>query len=325
MDIVVQKLQPLNYLLDRIQKLLSLECLDQHPQFDHPTKAGKVALLGCFLGITWGINVTLLLGISALFWMNAVPNTDNTSFINDRSDVSVLVRLCMFWRWCFYLVSLGTFHLLEFFVTAIYNPTEASSDSFLVNHSKAYTAAFLIATSEFWIRFWFFPTLPCKTVTVVGILLVILAQFIRSTAMGTCGESFNHFIQTSKKDNHVLVTHGIYTILRHPSYVGFFYFAIGTQVVLQNYVSTILFALAGWSFFSRRIPYEERSLINHFGDTYFDYAHGTYVGIPFISNKGLVVPSEKEETSDNGENCEVLQEDDGKNSDCLEKMVKKTD
>jgi protein-S-isoprenylcysteine O-methyltransferase len=316
MDIVVQTLQPLNVFLDKIQRLLSLECLDQHSQFDHPTKAGKVALAGCILGVTWGINVTLLLGISGLLYIKPRPNTDTdiTSFVNDSNDSLFPLRLCLLWRWSFYLVSLCTFHLLEFFVTAIYNPTEASSNTFLINHSKAYTAAFMIATSEFWIRFWTFPTLPNKTLTIVGILLVILAQFIRSVAMSTCGESFNHFIQTSKKDNHILVTHGIYSILRHPSYVGFFYYAIGTQVVLHNYISTILFALAGWSFFSRRIPYEERSLIHHFGDAYFQYANRTYVGIPFISNKGLVPSPEEEDTSNSEKRVEELQEEDSRDS-----------
>ena len=50
--------------------------------------------------------------------------------------------------------------------------------------------------------------------------MVVIGQFIRSLAMVTCGESFNHLIQTERKDNHVLVTHGIYKYLRHPRYVN---------------------------------------------------------------------------------------------------------
>jgi hypothetical protein len=105
--------------------------------------------------------------------------------------------------------------------------------------------------------------------------------------MKTCGESFNHFIQTQRKDNHKLVTDGIYRMLRHPSYVGFYYWSIGTQIVLQNWICVILFALAGWSFFSRRIPYEELALIRLFGNEYHEYASRTYIGIPGISTSSL--------------------------------------
>lgn len=118
--------------------------------------------------------------------------------------------------------------------------------------------------------------------------MVISAQCIRSLAMATCGESFNHYIQVSKKENHVLVTHGIYKILRHPSYVGFFYWAVGTQLLLGNVLHTLLFAIVAGAFFSRRIPYEEEALMQLFPEEYPDYMKRTYIGIPFIISK---VPS----------------------------------
>lgn len=46
----------------------------------------------------------------------------------------------------------------------------------------------------------------------------------------------------------------IYTrFARHPSYLGFFYFGIGTQVMLANPVSSAVFAAILWRFFSERI------------------------------------------------------------------------
>ncbi|KAF3325791.1 Pentatricopeptide repeat-containing protein [Carex littledalei] len=44
-------------------------------------------------------------------------------------------------------------------------------------------------------------------------------------------------------------------IMRHPSYCGFFVWAIGTQFMLCNPISFIGFLLALWRFFSKRIPY----------------------------------------------------------------------
>ena len=40
-------------------------------------------------------------------------------------------------------------------------------------------------------------------------MFVVGGQVCRSWAMMTCGESFNHYIQRDKKDNHVLITHGM--------------------------------------------------------------------------------------------------------------------
>ena len=43
----------------------------------------------------------------------------------------------------------------------------------------------------------------------IGLAVLMPAQVIRTLAMVTAGESFNHLIQTKKKDNHVLITNGM--------------------------------------------------------------------------------------------------------------------
>jgi protein-S-isoprenylcysteine O-methyltransferase len=73
-----------------------------------------------------------------------------------------------------------------------------------------------------------------------------------------------------------------YKYLRHPSYVGFFYWAIGTQLLLCNPLQIILFTCATWAFFQRRIPYEEECLRQLFPNEYDAYAAKTAVGIPFL-------------------------------------------
>ena len=75
-----------------------------------------------------------------------------------------------------------------------------------------------------------------------------------------------------------------YAVLRHPSYFGFYYWAVGTQLVLCNPISTVLYGLAAWTFFRFRISYEERTLKHLFPDgLYESYAARTYIGIPFIN------------------------------------------
>lgn len=240
---------------------------------------GRAAILGCCLGI--------ILGIHLVIWIQWT--TDLVWF--DRAQ-STFLKLAV-WQWCTYVCTLCSFHLLEFFVTAIYNPSVASASSFLVNHSTAYTAAAISSWIEFGCRqalIHFFvgdrgaPHLKSFywKMTLAGFLVVVLAQCLRSAAMVTASESFNHYIQTKKHCNHTLVTHGVYSYLRHPSYTGFFFWSIGTQLVLGNIIHTIAYTIASWNFFHRRIAYEEESLCKLFPLEYPQYVATTCTGIPFV-------------------------------------------
>jgi protein-S-isoprenylcysteine O-methyltransferase Ste14 len=63
-----------------------------------------------------------------------------------------------------------------------------------------------------------------------GLLMVVFGECLRKAAMFTAGSNFNHVVQNEKSDTHTLVTSGVYAWFRHPSYVGWFYWSIGTQV-----------------------------------------------------------------------------------------------
>jgi protein-S-isoprenylcysteine O-methyltransferase Ste14 len=45
----------------------------------------------------------------------------------------------------------------------------------------------------------------------------------------------------------------IHSYMRHPSYFGFFYWALGTQLLLCNPVSAVAFSIFLWRFFNHRI------------------------------------------------------------------------
>lgn len=204
-----------------------------------------------------------------------------------------LARLWLLWQWSAYASSLCLFHLLEFWTTALFNSSQVSADSFLVNHSTAYTAAALISWTEFALRFLLVPVdWPCLIppwLSVAGYAVALLAQALRSAAMITAGRSFHHTIQTQKRSSHVLVTHGVYRVFRHPSYVGFFYWSIASQLVLGNVISTVGYTITAWNFFLRRIAFEEESLHQLFpGDEYLSYARNTYMGIPFLKSIDFV-------------------------------------
>jgi len=260
-------------ILQHIQSKLAFEDWLRYPQFSTKMGLGRVAMLACILGTLWGIHFTLILFICFC----RLGIFQQSLFEPDRMQLVL--------QWSCYVLFLSTFHLLEFFITALYNPYVTSADSFLINHSIAYTTAALLSWTEFWVHFWCFPPFSTIYMMLLGVVMAIVAQCIRTLAMATCAESFNHLIQVTKKDNHVLVTNGIYKIFRHPSYVGFYYWAVGTQLLLGNIICTVLFAIAAWMFFKRRIPYEEEALLQLFPEEYPDYVKSTYVGIPFLKTK----------------------------------------
>ena len=113
-------------------------------------------------------------------------------------------------------------------------------------------------------------------------LVVVLGQALRTTAMWQAGSNFTHMVSTRKARGHVLVTEGVYRYSRHPSYCGWYWWCVGTQVLLCNPVCAAGYAWVSWRFFDGRVRREEAMLLQFFGNDYAEYRERTPVGIPFI-------------------------------------------
>jgi len=264
--------------LNALQAQLNFEDWDKaaYPQFATNKGLGRTGVIAGLLGILLGIHLILWAQLS-LHILHLLPISAQL--------VALLggpYRILLLWQWTAYAMAVCSFHFLEFFTTILCNPSAASSDSFLVNHSTSYSAATLSAIVEFSVRFFLFPTCNSFSLSVIGLAMTLLSQALRTSAMVTAGESFNHYIQTARKENHVLVTHGVYRYLRHPSYSGFYFWSISTQLLLGNYILFVAFAVVSWNFFKRRIAYEEESLCVLFPEDYSKYLATSFIGIPFL-------------------------------------------
>ena len=206
-------------------------------------------------------------------------------FLGQAFGTASLVLLYMayhgrpLWRVPFFIATLSLFHFLEFWTTARYNTRFATVSAFLLtSNGTAYNIAHAVGLTECLLTHLFplstlspssspsssswsspsswFSTLwgPWPTaVTLLGLVLTATGQFTRSCAMAHAGTSFNHIVQTRRSIDHQLITSGIYAYLRHPSYFGFFWWALGTQIVMGNRISLVGYAVVLWRFFSRRI------------------------------------------------------------------------
>ncbi|KAH6625818.1 prenyl cysteine carboxyl methyltransferas-like protein Ste14 [Boeremia exigua] len=190
------------------------------------------------------------------------------------------------WRPSLFLGILSIFHFLEFYTTAAYNTPDAKISSFLLTNGSHYRIAHTVALSETIITSYFFPRWQSRVhspvAVLAGVLMVVGGQVVRSTAMAQAGTNFNHQVQSKKNEGHELVTRGLYAHFRHPSYFGFFWWGVGTQVMVGNTVCTLAFAGVLWYFFMKRIDHEERHLVQFFGKDYETYRANTRVWIPFI-------------------------------------------
>lgn len=264
-------------IINAVQSILDFKNL-QNYQFREDQGLGRASVISCILSCILTFNA-MMLASAILDRMNWIKTNSLLGLSESRELMIIQGHV--------YAIVLCVFHLAEFFVTAMYNPAVVSSQSFIINHSRSYTIAMILSWIEFLIRFVFFPSCNYTKLAWFGIFMVICSQCVRSLSMVTCGESFNHIIQHQKKQNHVLVTSGIYKYLRHPSYFGFYYWSIGTQLLLGNMINAITFAIASWFFFNRRIPFEESTLLRLFPEEYPKYMSQTSIWIPFIKQHAI--------------------------------------
>ncbi|KAI6047414.1 Isoprenylcysteine carboxyl methyltransferase family-domain-containing protein [Pisolithus marmoratus] len=183
----------------------------------------------------------------------------------------------------FFLAAWSAFHWGEFAVTAGWNRDKCSVDSFLLDNGVTYHIANGSALVEYLITLYLKPS--SKTfpyVSQIGIILALSGQILRTAAMIHASTNFSHSVAFRKRESHKLVTNGVYSWSRHPSYAGFFYWALGTQLALQNTICFVGFAVTLWRFFSRRIRAEERALVQFFGEDYHTYRRRVGTRIPFI-------------------------------------------
>lgn len=170
------------------------------------------------------------------------------------------------WRAPFFLATLSLFHFLEFYITALYNTPLAKTDAFLLSQNgRAYNAAHTLALLETVVVHYFrlhdgigllnrFSS--SAAVVGVGCGMLVVGQGVRSVAMAHAGTNFNHTVQWRRNKGHELVTGGVYGWLRHPSYFGFFWWGLGTQVVLGNVLCFVAYAGILWKFFQTRVQSE---------------------------------------------------------------------
>lgn len=83
-----------------------------------------------------------------------------------------------------------------------------------------------------------------NSIVILGTVICLLGEMIRKGAMFTAWNNFTHLVRDRKVEGHILITHGLYSICRHPGYAGWFWWSVGTQIILVNPICLVGYAVA---------------------------------------------------------------------------------
>ena len=142
---------------------------------------------------------------------------------------------------------------------------------------------FLLAVPA--VYFTDYSSLDPALLTIINYLAVILsiagfavrAYTIGTTPRGTSGRN------TDKQVAEQLNSSGIYSVVRHPLYLGNYLMWIGIVLFTKNFSFTIIVSLLYWIYYERIMFAEERFLEKKFGEGYLEWSKKVPAFIPRMS------------------------------------------
>ncbi len=140
-------------------------------------------------------------------------------------------------------------------------------------------AAFYVLASS-WVR-WSQLPLP-DWLRLIGVGLAIISIPFLIWIQHTLGEYWHPYLEL--KEDHVLVTSGPYSRVRHPMYIVFVTFNSGMMLISANLLLLIQ-VVVGIILVYSRIDKEEQMLLRKFGDEYDVYVKRTGRFLPRLSRK----------------------------------------
>jgi protein-S-isoprenylcysteine O-methyltransferase Ste14 len=127
-------------------------------------------------------------------------------------------------------------------------------------------------------RFADYPLIPTLSYLGVAVELSCLWLFYRSHR----DLGHNWSVSLDLRDRHTLVTTGVYALVRHPMYAGFWLMALGQALLLPNWIAGPAGLIGFGALFFGRVAREEAMMISAFGDEYRAYMGRTARVVPWL-------------------------------------------
>jgi protein-S-isoprenylcysteine O-methyltransferase Ste14 len=114
----------------------------------------------------------------------------------------------------------------------------------------------------------------------LGTLVALASLVMFRLTHRTLGQFWS--VSLDVREQHPLVTHGIYRYVRHPMYTAFWLWAVAQALLLPNWVAGFAAIIGFGVLFFFRLPREEQLMLKSFGDDYRKYMARTYRLVPGI-------------------------------------------
>lgn len=111
-------------------------------------------------------------------------------------------------------------------------------------------------------------TLPL-VVELVGVLFMVLFAWLFYRSHKDLGQNWS--VSLEIRDEHTLVSSGIYSKIRHPMYTATWFWVIGQSLLLHNYVAGLSGIIAFGLMYFFRVGPEEKIMESTFGQQYQEY------------------------------------------------------
>jgi protein-S-isoprenylcysteine O-methyltransferase Ste14 len=123
-----------------------------------------------------------------------------------------------------------------------------------------------------------YPFHPLQAWFGVAVLIGALALFYRTHR--DLGRAWSVTLEI--RQEHRLVTHGIYARLRHPMYAAFWLWGLSQALLLPNWVAGLSGLVGFGTLFFCRVGREERMMLERFGEEYREYMRRTKRIVPGV-------------------------------------------
>lgn len=118
----------------------------------------------------------------------------------------------------------------------------------------------------------------------IALIISLIGLFIRIYAVGHTPKNTSGRNTTQGQVADTLNTTGIYSIVRHPLYLGNFLMWFGPTMLTGHFWFIIAFVLLYWVYYERIMFAEEQFLRKKFGILYLDWAKNVPAFIPNFKN-----------------------------------------
>lgn len=115
---------------------------------------------------------------------------------------------------------------------------------------------------------------------VLGIVIFAIALYLFWRSHHDLGQNWSPTLQV--REDHTLITNGIYQTIRHPMYAAIWLWVIAQGLLLTNWIAGLSGVVTFGTLYIIRVGNEEKMMIEQFGDQYQTYRQRTKRLVPYL-------------------------------------------